>query len=453
MCSSTTSHTPSKDPSLDGLASFNNPVSADSVPSVNEKAKEEDLPLFTDLFSLVEGIETLPPDTRPPTPMGHIQVDPADVDVVIYHGACYDGLGAAWAAWRLLGDEGIVYKPMQHQHRPPPVSGKTVALLDISLPTRVMQHIELHSKGMVVLDHHISAVDDIKVIPEKNKVFDMEQSGATLAWQFFHPDKPIPDILRYVEDRDLWNFSLPHSEEFNTALMTNPLSMKVYETIHRAGDEGVKTMIQSGASMLKFAHRSFRSIVNKAVYRTWKNGGYKVALVNSPAYKSEVGNILAECEADVDFAMIWHYEHAKKECWVSIRASQASTLDLSAIAKSLGGGVSFLSFLSLFVSLSLSLSLSLLSLFSLSLFYLSLSLSVCIVCLLYVYHSIYSSLTLFISFPITSQGHEKASAFTVKGQTVDHLFVEGEDISRVSISKDASFHVTPRIREGIQTSA
>jgi len=33
-----------------------------------------------------------------------VKVDPSSINLVIYHGACYDGMGAAWAAWKLLGD-------------------------------------------------------------------------------------------------------------------------------------------------------------------------------------------------------------------------------------------------------------------------------------------------------------------------------------------------------------
>jgi hypothetical protein len=57
------------------------------------------------------------------------------------------------------------------------VTGKVVALLDIALPWRVMQHIRLHSKAMVVVDHHVTAEADLARLPQENKIFDMKQSG------------------------------------------------------------------------------------------------------------------------------------------------------------------------------------------------------------------------------------------------------------------------------------
>jgi hypothetical protein len=31
-------------------------------------------------------------------------------------------------------------------------------------------------------------------------------SGCTISWDFFHGDKEIPLLLRYLEDRDIWRW-------------------------------------------------------------------------------------------------------------------------------------------------------------------------------------------------------------------------------------------------------
>ena len=41
---------------------------------------------------------------------------------VLYHANCYDGFGAAWAAWRKLGDDGVVYQAVNYGD-PLPQSG------------------------------------------------------------------------------------------------------------------------------------------------------------------------------------------------------------------------------------------------------------------------------------------------------------------------------------------
>ena len=47
---------------------------------------------------------------------------------------------------------------------------------------------------------------------------DDERSGAMLAWEYFHPDKPAPMLIMHIDDRDRWQFKLAGSKEFNAAL-------------------------------------------------------------------------------------------------------------------------------------------------------------------------------------------------------------------------------------------
>ena len=68
---------------------------------------------------------------------------------------------------------------------------------------------------------------------------------------------------------------------------------------------------------------------------------YPVKVVNSPVLQSEIGNALAEAPANPDhpceFAAIWRYSHWKDELHVSLRASQASTIDLSEVTRQIKG--------------------------------------------------------------------------------------------------------------------
>ena len=73
---------------------------------------------------------------------------------------------------------------------------------------------------IVILDHHLTAHDHYHSDPSVGNAmaenghvahFDLDHSGAMLSWQYFHPDEPAPELLRYVEDQDLWNWKLPQS--------------------------------------------------------------------------------------------------------------------------------------------------------------------------------------------------------------------------------------------------
>ena len=76
---------------------------------------------------------------------------------------------------------------------------------------------------VVVIDHHKTAQADLEGLDDC--VFDMEHSGAVLAWQYFHKAK-VPEILLYVEDRDLWNWELPDSRAISAWLNVTPFTVR-----------------------------------------------------------------------------------------------------------------------------------------------------------------------------------------------------------------------------------
>ena len=63
-------------------------------------------------------------------------MDPNSVNVVIYHADCTDGMGAAYSAWKCLGNRAEYY-PCKHGDNPPDVKGKNVVILDYSFSNEV----------------------------------------------------------------------------------------------------------------------------------------------------------------------------------------------------------------------------------------------------------------------------------------------------------------------------
>ena len=145
--------------------------------------------------------------------------------LVIFHGTCPDGFVAAWVADRALG--GVELYPGEYGKEPPYdlARGRDVYVVDFSYPKQ--QILQLHQVGgrkLVVLDHHKTAQEDLQFLLGSNLeiVFDMNRSGASIAWDYFHPGTPWPWIVSYVHDRDLRRFVLPHSKEISLFLRTIP---------------------------------------------------------------------------------------------------------------------------------------------------------------------------------------------------------------------------------------
>jgi len=87
------------------------------------------------------------------------------------------------------------------------VTDREVWFVDFSYKRPVILEMSAKAKSITILDHHKSAEADLVELPENVSVkFDMEKSGARLAWDCFHPAEDIPMLVNYVEDRDLWRF-------------------------------------------------------------------------------------------------------------------------------------------------------------------------------------------------------------------------------------------------------
>ena len=149
--------------------------------------------------------------------------------LVLYHGDCPDGFGAAYAAWRALGDA-ATYLPVRHGEPPPPeaeAGPERLYLLDFAYPRATTERLAARAGSARVLDHHATAAEDLAGLPFVT--IDLDRSGAVLAWEHFHPGRPVPLLLRYVEDRDLWRWELPRSREVNAALALVPFDFAAWD--------------------------------------------------------------------------------------------------------------------------------------------------------------------------------------------------------------------------------
>ena len=153
-------------------------------------------------------------------------IEPSSVDCVIYHADCTDGFGAAYSAWKLLGNR-AEYHAASHGSPPPDVTGKKVVILDFSYDNATTKALIEQAEELWVIDHHKSNMVELHDI--SNTHFDMTKSGAMLAWEFFHPGKEAPKFISYIQDRDLWQWELPYSKEFSAAFDMVPWNFDEYE--------------------------------------------------------------------------------------------------------------------------------------------------------------------------------------------------------------------------------
>lgn len=246
---------------------------------------------------------------------------------VLYHANCYDGFGAAWAAWKALGDT-AEYHPIAYGDPPPPLlnhdQGK-LYLLDFSFPRATLEALAKEFQ-LCVLDHHKTAAEDLAELPYAT--FDLKKSGAVLAWEHFHSTPP-PWFVLYLQDRDLWTFELPDSREVSAALRSWPMDFAVWDRLAQELDR----LAADGVAILRFQ----QSIVQTMCNQSWMEylGGHLVPVANATAFFSEVGERLCEMYPNAPFAAYYLDRADGKRQW-GLRSR--GTFDVSGVAKSLGGG-------------------------------------------------------------------------------------------------------------------
>lgn len=265
-------------------------------------------------------------------------------DVVIYHADCLDGFCAAWVANHAMPDARFI--PAKYGDPLPNVKlGDRVYILDFSYPREKLLLLATMCAYVTVLDHHKTAQEDLGTIspdvdwPENIEIiFDLERSGARLAYDYFLPEENgfrpcgyIEWLVNAVQDRDLWRFKIPGSEEICLALGAVERNFDQWDLMASSRIDAV----QAGAYIKNYRDQQVQQII-KGKVRWTEIGGHIVPTVCAPVMQSEVGHELLKLWVAAPFAASYYIDERGREIF-SLR-SQDHREDVSAIAKKYGGG-------------------------------------------------------------------------------------------------------------------
>lgn len=298
---------------------------------------------------------------------------------VIYHADCLDGFGAAYAAWSQLGDTAR-YLPLHHGEmwRIEDIEGHRVYILDFSFPPETLEKMANLAISVTQLDHHLSArlpwLGKLQPLPDGAQghthptfplqvIFNLDKSGARLAWEHFQPNQALPRLLRHIEDQDLWRFADPDTRLFCRALRLYPFSFEGWHQLiadsESTSASTYRRMLADGAAIDRFfqnevAHLAQGHLPTPALLRgepvdalqavrhhqpcisdgdaNWL--AVKGLAINASAlFSSELGHQLAV--ASGSFGLIWQLA-SDGEIKASLRSE--GDFDVAGIAARYGGG-------------------------------------------------------------------------------------------------------------------
>lgn len=274
--------------------------------------------------------------------------------LVIYHGNCLDGFTAAWTIRRAIPKAD--FYPGIYNEPPPEVEGRVVILVDFSYPSNIIYEMAKTAKRILIFDHHKSAIEDIRTnlatfiyqfnkyetwkdydrlhcIPSIGVLFDIERSGAGIAWDFFFPDAQRPELIDIVEDQDLWRFRFKSTRYMMAYIASHDYTWENWDMINNMLDEQPTSVIERGVAMLQSTQKNIIKLLEATKFMIHIQG-YEVPCANVPyMWGSEAGEILCN-----DFPFSATYYETGTHRVYSLRSNKETGIDVSEIAKKFGGG-------------------------------------------------------------------------------------------------------------------
>jgi uncharacterized protein len=251
--------------------------------------------------------------------------------ICVYHYPCADGFAAAWVFRRKFGD-GVELVPGQYQKEPPAFTGRKIFLTDFSYKRPVVEKLLEQGNDITLIDHHKSALEDLDgLLPMDHS--SLAHSGGMLAWKFCFPDEEPPQLLRHIEDRDLWKFELPGTREIQAALFSYEYDFDVWDTLML--QTPLQKLYEEGVALERKHWKDIRELL-KLTRGYMAIGGLSMPVANMPYTLS----------SDACQELIKYFGTEAAACYFdtpegrnfSLRAAKGSSVDVSEIAKMYGGG-------------------------------------------------------------------------------------------------------------------
>lgn len=300
----------------------------------------------------------------------------AQMTCVVYHYPCFDGAFAALAAHLYHSVLGLpaVFLPNSiiDPLRVEDFDCKrihTCYLLDFVGPEGFAISLSKIVKEVVVLDHHKTACDRLALAEgfcaNITSVIDINKSSATIAYEHFSQKLAherclkkwrktlvseqsldrVELLFRYVEDADLWRWSLPESKAFTAGLSMERSKLNSVANPYifdQLLDLDPKVLITNGRMRLQSERKVVEQLLEKAFQFQLGGGIFGKCLgVRADAHsdrRSELGNKLSIRSASDGLRAIGAviYEQRGK-LKISLRTADNS-IDTSEIARVYGGG-------------------------------------------------------------------------------------------------------------------
>ncbi len=272
------------------------------------------------------------------------------------HGQCYDGFGAYWSARRYLEQKEIrdvKYSTAVYGGKLETPKDSLVVFIDFCPEDKALLSELSKNNLVIILDHHVTAQKNLEGAAkldfnfdqvlskfesgEKGLycLFDMEQSGAGIAYRYFFQTDIVPNMIRLIEDRDIWEFKYKESKDFHSYLLSKPFDYGVWTTVFEESSdkEKFKEIIIKGKALSEYSEQVVEKICALASVQTIN--GMEVGFVNTTSHWAEVGEYMIQ-KKNLDYSIAFTVDFTLGKIKLSIRRPEG--LDCTLLAGHFDGG-------------------------------------------------------------------------------------------------------------------
>lgn len=226
-----------------------------------------------------------------------------------YHSNCYDGYGAYWAlrTYLQLNNLKAEYYPVTYGNKIEVPKNSLCIFSDFCPDSEEVLKEFSDNNLVIILDHHKTAEDKLlnkpkldfsfnTVLDKYNKgekglycLFDMNQSGAGITYRYMFNNSDVPNMIKLIEDRDLWKFAYSESKYFHAYLTSKPFDYDTYNNILNDSStrEGLLKIIESGKSLVEYSDSLVSKICEPIIIK--EVNGKRVGIVNVTSHWAEAG--------------------------------------------------------------------------------------------------------------------------------------------------------------------
>jgi len=262
----------------------------------------------------------------------------SDTQIICLHHNDSDGRAAAAIIRYALGN-GIWLYEMDYGDSIPLekiLTAEKIIIVDFSLSKEEMIKLATYHQ-LTWIDHHKSALEEMDGISDSwPGIRDTKEAACVLTWQHFFPDRPVPNAVTLIGDRDIWKWAYPETGAFNEGLYqldTRPFNDNLWIPLFENDQSTMDKILQNGKVLREARLKTIRrTLLSKGFAVTLD--GHKTLVVNLRG-SGDIGQQVRNMGYEIAYCYSDDLHNEELTTFVSLYSDK---VDVADIAKQYGGG-------------------------------------------------------------------------------------------------------------------